>query len=119
MSAASNTATITSAGVSPRRREHAPLTHDDQDALEAERKAACGDALPEEHADQVVVTSAAAEASGEIGDVDLHDRARVIGQPARECRSHGDDRSRRSLVSSTIRPTFRNASCRPRRVRPK
>ena len=41
-----------------------------------------GTRCAEEHADQVVVAAAAAEAAGEIGTVDLEDRAGVIGQPA-------------------------------------
>ena len=42
------------------------LGHHDEDPLEAEREAARRNIAPEEHADQVVVAPAAAEAAGEI-----------------------------------------------------
>ena len=67
-----------------RRREHAALPHHDQDPLETQREAAGWNALVQEHAHQVVVTAAAAKTSGEIRHVDLHDRARVVRQSARE-----------------------------------
>ena len=42
------------------------LGHHDEDALEAEREAAGRHVPAEEHADQVVVAPAAAEAAGEV-----------------------------------------------------
>ena len=97
------------------RRKHAPLAHHDQDPLEPQRKPAGRNALAEEHADQVVVAAAAAEAAGEVGHVDLHDRARVVRQPARQARSRTRcaRRARESRVSATIARRFSMA--RPRR----
>ena len=43
-----------------------------------------GTSSPEEHADQVVVAAAAAEAAGEVGHRNLEDGAGVVRQPARE-----------------------------------
>src|SRR5207253_7545783 len=48
------------------------------------REAAGRDVLAEEHPHQVVIAAAAAEASRQIRDVNLHDRAGVIRQPTRE-----------------------------------
>ena len=59
---------MTSAGVVAERGGNMPaLAHHDENALEAQRKPAGRNALPEEHADQVVVAPAAAEAAGEVG----------------------------------------------------
>ena len=49
-------------------------------------KPQAGTLWPEEHADEVVVPPAAAEAAGQVGHGDLHDRARVVRQPARQAR---------------------------------
>ena len=49
-----------------RGRKHAPLLHDDEDPLEAEREAAGGHVAAEKHADQVVVAAAAADAARQI-----------------------------------------------------
>ena len=82
---ASKTATMTSAGVvasdggnMPR----SPMTTRIRSSPSENPQA--GMLWPEEHADQVVVPPAAAETAGQVGDVDLHDRARVVRQPARE-----------------------------------
>ena len=45
-----------------------------------------GTCSPEEHPDQAVVAAAAAEAAGQIRHRDLHDRAGVVRQPARQAR---------------------------------
>ena len=61
-----------------RRGKHVPLGHHDDDALETEREAAGRHVAAEEHADQVVVPPAAAEAAGQVRHGDLHDRAGVV-----------------------------------------
>ena len=54
-----------------------PLRHDDDDPLEPEREAAGRHVAAEEHADEVVVAPAAAEAADPF-DRNLHDGARVV-----------------------------------------
>ena len=104
-SSASNTATITSAGVVARLGGNMfALAHHDENPLEAEREPAGRNALAEEHADQVVVAPAAAQAAGEVGHVDLHDRARVVRQPARQARIESDPIRRRCVPAA--RPTI-------------
>src|SRR5437879_6646992 len=58
--------------------EHAPLGHDDDNPLEAEREPAGRDLTAEKHADQIVVAAAAAEAARQVRHGDLHDRTGVV-----------------------------------------
>ena len=58
--------------------------HHDEDAFEAERESAGRDLFLAKHSDKAVVASAAAERAGEVGDVDFHDRSRVIEEAAGE-----------------------------------
>src|SRR5262249_59802060 len=64
-----------------RRGEHHALGHHDDDPLDTERKPAGRHIAAEKHADQVVITPAAAEAADAL-DGDLHDRAGVIRHTA-------------------------------------
>ena len=59
-------------------RKHPALRHDDDEALETERETGGGNFAPEKHSDEIVVPPAAAQAAGQVGYCDLHDRTRVV-----------------------------------------
>ena len=73
-----------------------------------------GTCSPEEHADQVVVPPAAAEAAGEIRHGDLEDRAGVVRQPARQARIEAQMRRLRSWPSTARTICRRSASASTR-----
>ena len=84
VSLASNTATMTSAGVvasAGGNMSRSPITTRIRSRPSENPQAGIS---AEEHADQVVVASAAAEAAGKVGHVNLHDGARVVRQASRE-----------------------------------
>src|SRR6266849_6722491 len=67
-------------------RKHLALSHHDDDALQPEREATRRDIFAEKHSDEVVVTPAATETSGEVGNTDFNNRAGVVREPARQRR---------------------------------
>ena len=69
-----------------RTRKHPALGHHHQNALEAEREAAGGNVLAQKHPNQAIIPATATETAGEIGHGDLHDRAGVVRQAARQAR---------------------------------
>ena len=54
----------------------------ESDPFEPEGESACRDLFLPEHADQSIVPAAAATRAGDIGNVDLHDRASVVRETA-------------------------------------
>ena len=70
--------------------EHVFFFHNHQDAFKTEGKTASRYLLLAKHTDEAVVASATAKRSGEVGNVDLHYRSRVIRQPAGEARVDED-----------------------------
>ena len=77
-----------------------------------EREPARGNVLAGEHADQPVVAAAAAEAAGEIRHRDLHDRAGVVRQPARQAGVEPQVRGRaRRRAKRKISARFATAAC--------
>ena len=57
-----------------------------RDSFQPERKPARWNVLAQKHPDQIIVTTATAETSREILNVDLHDRAGVIRKSTRKTR---------------------------------
>jgi hypothetical protein len=72
-------------------RPHPELFHDDRDAIDPERRADGRQRAPREHADQVVVATAATERSDlRLGDAHLPHAARVVVESAGERVVDGD-----------------------------
>src|SRR5581483_4637143 len=88
-----------------RGRKHPALTHYHDDAFETQREAAGRDVFAEKHADEVVITPAAAERARQIGNIDFDDCAGVVRQPARQRRIELD-----SLIDSTRFGELQNLS---------
>jgi hypothetical protein len=85
-------------------RPHPELFHDDRDAIDPERRADGRQRAPREHADQVVVATAATERSDlRLGDAHLPHAARVVVESAGERVVDGDPILLHAEVAREIR----------------